>query len=1021
MSSCAGCGADNPPAARYCSSCGAPLAEAGDPGAVRKTVTVLFCDLAGSTQMGERLDAETLREILARYFRAIRQVIEFHGGTVEKFIGDAVMAVFGVPLVHEDDALRALRAASAILETLAGLNEQLGEELGTKLGVRIGVDTGEVVTGTEERLAAGDVLNVAARLEQAAEPGQVLLGEETLQLAHHAIEVEPLAPLALKGKSHPVAAYRLLAVRPEVSAEPRSETPMVDRRIELRHLRDAFDEAVRQRSCRLFTVVGSAGVGKSRLSRELLASIGESAVLSGRCLSYGEGITYWPVVEALRPLQAQMPDLRLDPVAAGTMDKLLNGAPSSTDEIAWAFRKLVEALAQRTPVVLLFDDIQWAEDAFIDLVEHLGTLSREAPILVLCLARPELLDQRSNWIADVRLQPLPPSDAEELIARCMGGLEITGGTREKILDASGGNPLFVEQMSAVAQTSGGDDLAVPPSLRALLAARLDQLDPAERRVLERASIEGEVFHRGALQALLPEETNLTRRLTGLVRKELISPNAAQLPGEDAFRFRHLLIRDAAYEGTPKAGRAELHERFADWLEAKMHPLAGELQAVAGYHLEQAYGYRVALGTVEQRSRELAARASDLLASAGDASLARGDAAAALNLMERAISMLPTGAPERARLLPRFGHMFRVQGNYPRAMTVLDEAIGAATLTADTAVILRSRIERALVTSLSDPRWRSDEVIREAEEAIPTLAELGDEIGLATAWEAIAIAHWMLLRCGATMEALKNAVEHARRIGAEAQVIENQTWICAASIQGPDTASQMAALGRSLLDEGRQSLRLEVWRSLLVASAQAMQGRFGEARALISHTREIADELGLFEYSAGVAARSCTIETRADNPAAAEREARKAFELAERAGATNYSSTGAAELALVLCALARYDEAEHFVEVSRSRASPEDIATHEGWRRALAKVMAARDEHGQAIALAAEAVALLEPTDDLNHLGDALTDLGELLAGAGQRDAAVDALRRALAVYERKENAVAAAKVRVRLSELSQAS
>ena len=543
---CSSCGATNRDGARFCDSCADPLTYVVPRREVRKTVTVFFCDVSGSTALGERIDPESLRAVMARYFDLAKTILERHGGTVEKFIGDAVMAVFGVPAVHEDDALRALRAAEELREGLGPLNDELERSYGARLELRIGVNTGEVVTGTEERIATGDAVNVAARLEQAAPPGEVLVGEETLRLVRGAVEVEPAEPVAAKGKADPLTAYRLVAVR-AATRPRRAGTPMVGRERQRKLLEDAFANVVGGRSCQLFTVLGTAGVGKSRLVAEFLEALEDASVVRGRCLSYGEGVGYWPVTEVVKQL------LRDGDGATVSLGAILGdeSAAGSPDEIAWGVRKLLEAHAAEQPLVVVFDDIHWGEPAFLDLIEHVADLSRDAPILLLCLARPELLERRAAWgggklnATNVLLEPLAPDESRELIEALVEAEEIDAVLRDRILESAAGNPLFVEEMVAMIAEHDRPDVTVPPTIHALLAARLDQLDTAERSVLERGSVEGQVFHRGAVVALAPEETPVDGRLVSLIRKDLVRPERPVVAYDEAFRFRHLLIRDTA--------------------------------------------------------------------------------------------------------------------------------------------------------------------------------------------------------------------------------------------------------------------------------------------------------------------------------------------------------------------------------------------------------------------------------------------------------------------------------------------
>ena len=557
---------------------------------VRKVVTVLFCDLAGYTSTGDQLDPEALRSLQSRYFEDARAALERHGGTVEKFIGDAVMAVFGVPVLHEDDALRALRAAVEVRDAVAALGFE----------ARIGVNTGEVVAGAGDALVTGDAVNVAARLEQAAEPGEILLGETTLALARDAVEVESVDPVSAKGKPEPVPAHRLLRVVEGAPAfERRLDAPLVGRREELARVRSAFDAALAERAPRLVTAFGPPGIGKTRLAREVAASLeAEADVLVGRCLPYGEGITYWPLAEIFRQASADE--------EWGTAQ-----AAGSPEDVAWEVRKWLEGRARARPQTLVFEDIHWAEPPLLDLIEHVAEWSRDAPMLLFCLARPDLRDARAAWSGEaITLEPLTLEESDQLIESLLGDAELDEATRSRIRDVAEGNPLFVEQLLAmIADGSAPDE--VPATIQALLAARLDALPDEEREIVERASVIGLDFEWEALGELAPDGRRPPGApLAALVRKELIRPHEA-IP--DTFRFRHMLIRDAAYDRIPKSQRADLHERFAGWLDGR----GEEFEEILGYHLEQAHRNLAALGESE-RSRVLARQAASQLASSGSA-------------------------------------------------------------------------------------------------------------------------------------------------------------------------------------------------------------------------------------------------------------------------------------------------------------------------------------------------------------------------------------------------------------------
>jgi class 3 adenylate cyclase/tetratricopeptide (TPR) repeat protein len=972
VAACPACGKENPEGFQFCGFCTAPLA--GEGREQRKTVTVLFCDVTGSTELGESTDPEALRALLARYFERMKGIVEFHGGTVEKFIGDAVMAVFGVPVAHEDDALRACRAAVEMKDALPELGIQ----------ARIGVNTGEVVTGTEERLATGDAVNVAARLEQAARPGEILIGEPTLQLVSGAVEVEPVEPLALKGKAEQVPAYRLVVLidTPERVHGGR----FVGRERELALVRAGWERARSEARCELLTVVGEAGVGKSRLVVEALARI-DCHVVNGRCLPYGEGITYWPVVEVLKQLDA----LPSDPAAAAAIRSLLGESDEGTgaEEIAWAFRKL---LAEQAPVVVLFDDIQWADETFLDLVDAAALLT-EAPLLLLCMARPELIERRPSWPTPIRLEPLAAEEAEKLLPDTFDD-----DLRVRIASAAGGNPLFLTEMVTMASETKGE-VAVPATLRALLAARLDQLGPDERSVLERGAVEGEIFHRGAVQALSPHG-QVTPRLAALVRKGLIRPDKAQLPGGEAFRFHHLLLRDAAYETLPKSIRADLHERFADWLE-QHGPALVELDEILGYHLEQAASYHKELG---QESRELALAAGDRLGVAGRRAFWRGDWRIAAALLERALSLT---RPYRLdlRLEVELANAL-YWTDVRRAVVVAEAAAERATAAENEADAALARTVAALARMNSN-QCSADEVERLAREALPLLEAAEDDDGLAHVWYALAWAANNRTRFEDWAQAMEQAQRHARRAGHP--VFGWFTMMLAVALaEGPRPASEaLATLDAALADHPYAG------GFLLRALLLAMLDRIDEAWAVALPAEERLREFGLSTGGEWLG----EIALVAGDHEGAAGYLRDACDALEAVGNLGELSTYASWLGRVLCLLGRYDEAELLVQRGRELGNPEDVMTQHAWRQAQALVHSARGQHPEAERLAREAVDFSQRGDSPLQQGCALCDLAEVLEAAGRRDEAAAALRAALECYERKPIIPVARRTRERLEAL----
>ncbi|HEX5470157.1 MAG TPA: adenylate/guanylate cyclase domain-containing protein, partial [Gaiellaceae bacterium] len=744
----------------------------------RKVVTIVFADVTGSTALGEQLDPEAMRRVMERYFAEMRTVLERHGGTVEKFIGDAVMAVFGIPTVHEDDALRAVRAAAEMRARLEQLNTEFEGDRGITIAVRTGVNTGEVVAGDPSQgqaFATGDAVNVAARLEQAAEPGEILLGPLTRRLAGEAVRIEPVEPLELKGKAEPVEAWRLVEVLPDVPAYTRRiDAPFVGRERELAALRAAYERARESSSCELVTVTGPAGIGKSRLVRELVTSVGdEPRVLVGRCLSYGEGITYWPLAEMVRQVAGAEPRAKLaellgsEPDGALATERLLAAVGTTdesarTEEIFWATRILFERLAAERPLVVVVDDIHWAEQTLLDLVEYLVGFVR-APLVVACTARSELFDAHPHWprAGLIELEALDDGAAEALIAALLEQTELSADVRDQIRKRAEGNPLFVEQMLALAAENGNGDTPVPATIQALLGARLDHLVPDERDVLVRGAVEGRLFHRGAVSALssAEESDGLPGRLLTLTRKSFLRPDESLFPGDDAFRFVHVLVRDSAYEAAPKALRADLHERYAAWLESKAAARLPELEEIVGYHLEQSYRYRESLG---EPADDLRRNAGERLAAAGERAARRGDYRATANLLERALQLLPMDDPKTLELSFTLGSALADNGKLEEAQALYQTAAESARRLGLETRALSAEIKRSHLSVQTDPSWSAEEARALVLHALPVLEAANDVHGLASAWRLTWLIESMLGRLAAAQAAAKNALEYARQ-------------------------------------------------------------------------------------------------------------------------------------------------------------------------------------------------------------------------------------------------------------------
>jgi class 3 adenylate cyclase len=956
----------------------------------RKTVTVVFADVVGSTSFAERRDPEVSRRILDDWYADARALLERHGGLVEKFIGDAVMAVFGVPVAREDDALRAVRAASEL------------QQLEAPLLLRIGVNTGEVAVGNGETLVTGDAVNVAARLEQLGAPGDVLIGDTTAHLVAAAV-VTDAVELEVQGREEPVHAHRLVSVLPD--AEPfarRFETPLVGRRSELDAVLAAYERARTGQACELVTILGDPGIGKSKLAREVVELVAPTArVLSGRCLPYGEGITYWPLVGIMNELTAA--GLEVEDVLGSEPDgKVLAErigtavgtrlAVASTDEIFAAVKRLLQRLAQERPLVLVLDDLQWAEPTFLDLVEY---VANSRSLLILGIARSELFELRPRWPGThLHLQPLSPIESEELV-RLLGGDE-TG----RAVAAAEGNPLFLEQLLALSDAEG-----VPPTISALLQSRLDRLTAQPRRVIEAASVIGQGFWLGAVRTLAGGDPDVVHGLLELVRQGFVSPIEPQaFPDEDAYAFRHILVRDAAYATIGKEARAVMHERFVEWVEQKQGEQKISRAEILGYHLEQAVRYRQELEIVDAATERTAERASDLLAAAGERASVREDAPAAVSLFERALDLLPVEAPKRLERQIALAAAMRPIGPRERELSLLRSTLAAAHRIGDRRVEWLARIEQRIAADPEGPLRAP--IAEEAAEAVKVFRELGEERGAALAGSVLAYTSCWKGRIAAGVEASMRALEEAFKSG------------------DLRTASMAAGIIRGFLFVSPHTVAeslhyLDRIRTLLLGSPLlwdlerayylSLTGDFEQARELLAPVRPIFEERGLVFAQMDAASCACMIEWLAGDLRGAAEEGERALAIGAKHEEHPWERILiAAQLAQIRLELGELQGAQALLDTYEEHAEGllriQMLAVH-------ALLLVKRGDVAAGLELAEDAVSAALATDSPTLQGQAFVARAQALAAASRSVDAQRDLEDGARLFERKGAAAWAAKVR----------
>ncbi len=1061
MRTCGNCHTDNPDDARFCHACGSPLST--EPVMeTRKLVTVIFCDLVGSTELGASIDAESLRRVMTRYYDEMRAVVERHGGTVEKFIGDAVVAVFGIPNLHEDDAVRAVRAATEMRDALEPLNGELDSTWGVQLGTRIGVNSGEVVatdsSGGQSFMVGGPV-NLAARLEQAAGVGEILLGEATRDLVRDAVTTQPTQPLTLKGLGD-VVAHRLLEVIPGAAGHARRlDSPLVDRERESALLRETFERTAAGRQCQLFTVLGAAGVGKSRLVEEFVTTTGERAVtVRGRCLPYGEGITFWPILEIVTDA-AGLTDADAPAEARGKIAAVVAGerrgeqvaervaqaigigeSSGGPDETLWAIRTFLEVMARGRPLVVVLDDVHWAEPTLLDLIDHVAEWSKDAPIMVIALSRPDLLEMRPTWgggkvnATTVLLEPLTEGDSEALVANLLGRDDVSPDARDRIIDAGGGNPFFVEEIVSMLIDEGLlvrdhgrwiavadlSHVALPPTISALLAARLDRLEPAERRAIETASVIGGTFSLDAVGALTASGAgDVGTNLRALVRKELVRPAAGVQPAGELYQFRHTLIRDAAYEAIPKQLRSALHERHADWLQRWAGTRVEEYEEILGYHLEQAHRYLVELGPVDAHVDELAQRAGTRLAVAGRRAAARGDISATVGLLRRASRLLPPDDPLRLETLMRLHDGLLQGGDIERSGRVLDDLLSSARAADDHAFEQRALLSQLWLRFLMDPRGMTIDDLRDGVDAIIVESEsVGDVVGVARALEPLVTIHWLTGNASAMLDASERALGLAVQAGERRVVMAAVAYMGRALVLGTTPCTRALARLEQLAAGLDDDATAQAAARLETAMLLSMLGRFDEARSHAAIARDTFEDMGQRRWLAGAEEISGQIAWAEGRLEDAAREIRTSYVFFRGQDDAANATLSASDLAKVLCDMGRFEEAAELADEVRANAGAYDLEPQIGWRSVSALVATSRGAHQRAEELIRSALALVEPTEFLSLHADVLVDLSAVLAGSGRPHDATLALEDAIVRRRRKEDHVGVARAEQQLAGLA---
>jgi class 3 adenylate cyclase/tetratricopeptide (TPR) repeat protein len=1017
------------------------------------------------TFLSTRLDSESFSLVLNRFYGQAHRALKRHGGIVAKFIGDAVVGVFGIPARHEDDALRAARAALELRAALAELNRDFDQKLGVRLSVRTAVNTGEVVVSNPSDGAnatvLGEPVNIASRLQNSAGPDEIILGHATYSLVRHLAVVRGIPPLSLKGKDTPVTAWRLLALDPTPrDADRRMATPFVGREAMLRVLHALFERTRDESSCHLVTVLGESGAGKTRLLQEFKRGVEErSTYLSGHCPPYGDDVTFLPLVEIIRRAVGIHPsdsipvaEARLaalaetDPRIPARVGQLLGLRKGSAElgDTYWALSRMLALLAARRPLVIAIEDLHYAKPSLLEFIEYIATSCRNAPILLICLARPEFLDEPRDWGSTSRrinasslvLRPLRAEETEQLVEQLLTGGVVPPELRERLADAVGGNPLFAEELVAnlleenALRLEGGRwvpirSLTVVPTMPridALLAARLDRLEPAEQAIIEQAAVVGVPFHAAEIPALSPDidPADVAVGLLSLVRKELLDSEPTATPpgtGEQDFRFRHNLIRDTAYRGILKVRRATLHERYANWLERE----AGEqvralnLDETLGVHLRDAYRYRMELAATGAADREIQAlgrRAGLHLATAGRRALLRGDTPRQVaELLRDAVQLLGENDAIRREVLLDLAAARRDAGQLELALETYQEALAAATAAGDRRHAGQAMLGRLEVQSDYGSR-RFQRFLRDSpaaiEQALPVFRELDDDHNLARAWRLLALRDAAIGRSTAAAVGADRAVGHARRAGDERLEGSCLRLHCFILDWGPTPLKEVIRYCEAAREWAKGRGRgFEDAALNILARAAAMQGEFKQAHMLLGEARKLRDPF----FWAALLLTEAAVDLLEERPDAALRC------LDTRASDVATHAIALTVRARALILLGRYDEADEVTRQCERVAARSQLDAQIKWRELRAVALAYQGDLAKAERLARRALDLAKQTEQPDSKAQVLGDLAEVLSLASRPDETVLLLQQAVDLYVHKGNTVMAERARRDLARL----